>query len=92
MAFSPQQQILAVTSALGLAAASLVAQEPLALPTKSDPAPFRLVVPQAKTENQPYPINLPTALALAQARPLDIALAGQRLEQALAQEQRAVVS
>ncbi len=65
------------------------AQESLAPPTQVDEAPIPLPLPQAKPEDHPLPINLPTALALAQARPLDISLAGQRLEQAMAQEQRA---
>ena len=42
----------------------------------------------AEAENQ-LPINLPTALQLAQVQPLDIALAGQLLEAAVAQHEKA---
>jgi len=75
--------------ALGAGASFLVAQEPIGLPSQVQPAPFNLAIPQAKAEDQPLPISLPTALALAQARPIDIQLASQRLQQALAAEQRA---
>lgn len=85
----PMVQPGLVLLALGIAWLPLAAQEPLALPTQIEPAPFRLAIPAVKPHDQPLPINLPTALALAQARPIDIQLAGQRLEQALAQEQRA---
>jgi outer membrane protein TolC len=49
------------------------------------------VLPALKVGPQPLPINLPTALHLAGARPLDIALAGQRVQIAAAQLQRARV-
>src|SRR5262245_47908649 len=81
--------LLLIVLAVSVCAAACLAQESIQLPTKDEPAPFRLAIPQAKPEEQPFPINLPTALALAQAKPLDIALASQRLQQALAQEQRA---
>src|SRR5215475_4685980 len=74
---------------LGLCAASTLAQEPPVQRAPSKPAPFELPLPKIRAEDQLLPINLPTALALAQARPIDIQLAEQRLEQALAQEQRA---
>jgi outer membrane protein TolC len=45
--------------------------------------------PKASEETNRFSINLPTALQLAQANPLDIALAGQRLEAAVAQHERA---
>ena len=48
-------------------------------------------VPAAATADRPYPITLPTALALAQVEPIDIQIAQQRLQQALAQEERASV-
>src|SRR6266702_643547 len=89
MAMRQRNWSLLAALALAVGVAACVAQEPLDLPSKVAPAPFRLVIPQAKPEDQPLPINLPTALALAQAKPLDIAIAGQRLEQALAQEQKA---
>src|SRR5205823_6508907 len=44
---------------------------------------------RAAGEPERLPINLPTALALARASPIDVALAGRRLEAALAQQQRA---
>ena len=75
--------------ALGVGAGLLIGQEPLGLPSQVQPAPFKLAIPQAKPEDQPLPINLPTALALAQARPIDIQLASQRLQLALAAEQAA---
>jgi hypothetical protein len=48
-------------------------------------------VPSAEPEDRPLPINLPTALQLAGASPLDIALASQRLRAANAELQRANV-
>lgn len=48
-------------------------------------------VPAASAADRPYPITLPTALALAQVEPIDIQIAQQRLQQALAQEERANV-
>lgn len=49
------------------------------------------MVPATQPEDRPLPINLPTALQLAGASPLDIALATQRLEAAAAELQRAQV-
>jgi outer membrane protein TolC len=80
---------LLIVLALSVCAAASLAQQPIEMQTKVEQAPFRLAIPHAKTDEQPFPINLPTALALAQAKPLEIALAGQRLQQALAQEQKA---
>src|SRR5439155_3039852 len=54
---------------------------PINLPTALDEPPCA----------KPLPINLPTALQLAGVRPLDIALAGQRVQVAAAQLQRARV-
>jgi outer membrane protein TolC len=48
-------------------------------------------LPKAQPEERPLPINLPTALHLAGANPLDIALATQRLQAAAAELQRANV-
>ena len=48
-------------------------------------------VPAAQVEDRPLPINLPTAMQLAGANPLDIALASQRLRAASAELQRANV-
>jgi outer membrane protein TolC len=46
-------------------------------------------LPRADASDQPFPITLSTALALARAQPLDIQIAEQRLQQALAQEEAA---
>jgi len=54
-------------------------QKALAVPTP----------PAAPAGQQPLPINLPTALQLANAQALDVAIASQRIEVALAQLQRA---
>jgi outer membrane protein TolC len=51
------------------------------------PAPLRL--PGPCNDDKPLPINLPTALSLAGVRPLDIALASERVRVAAAQLQRA---
>ncbi|MBI2803367.1 MAG: TolC family protein [Planctomycetes bacterium] len=48
-------------------------------------------MPAAQTGDRPLPINLPTALQLAGANPLDIALASQRVNAAQAELQRAKV-
>jgi outer membrane protein TolC len=54
-------------------------------------APEGLTTPQVQEGDQPLPINLPTALRLADARPLVIAAAQASLQVALAQWQRARV-
>lgn len=46
-------------------------------------------VPSAETAGTALPINLPTALKLADARPIDVAVASQRIEAAAAQLERA---
>src|SRR5262249_21509391 len=46
-------------------------------------------LPAPPAGQQPLPINLPTALQLANAQALDVAIASQRIEVALAQLQRA---
>jgi outer membrane protein TolC len=48
-------------------------------------------VPAAATQGKPLPINLPSALALSNANPLDIQLAGERLRAATAGLDRAKV-
>lgn len=50
---------------------------------------FDLPAATPATEDRPLPINLPTALKLAGATPLDISLASRRLEAAAAQLDRA---
>lgn len=70
-----------------IAAGLLCGQEPVPAPAKiSLPA-----APIAQEEDRPLPINLPTAMQLANARPIDIALASQRIEAATAQLERANV-
>jgi outer membrane protein TolC len=49
------------------------------------------IVPAAVTQGKPLPINLPTALTLSNANPLDIQIAGERLRAATAQLDRAKV-
>ncbi len=58
-------------------------------PTPQPTATPLPAVPPAQAEGRPLPINLPTALQLANARPIDIALASQRLQVAAAQLDRA---
>lgn len=48
-----------------------------------------LAPPPTEHSDKPLPINLPAALRLSNARPLDIALASQRVQVAVAQLQRA---
>jgi outer membrane protein TolC len=71
------------------------AQEPVAscpsLQISQAPPPVAVTVPEAAPCDKPLPINLPTALRLAQVQPLDIALASQRIRVAAAQLERADV-
>jgi outer membrane protein TolC len=64
------------------------AQDQATAPTTG---PVRLLPPVPAPGDKPLPINLPTALQLAHARPLDIALASQRVQLAVAQLERARV-
>ncbi|MBA4190535.1 MAG: hypothetical protein C0467_21320 [Planctomycetaceae bacterium] len=48
-------------------------------------------VPAAENQGKPLPIDLPTALTLSDANPLDIQIAGERLRAATAQADRAKV-
>ncbi len=91
---------LALLSALGVASLdggrclapaqeSAVPSLPVQVPACPPPAP---VAPPAPTScDKPLPINLPTALQLANVRPIDIALASQRIRVAAAQLDRAGV-
>jgi len=92
--------ILASLSALGIALGGMgqhlaFAQEqppaphPLQLPDCPPPVP--LASPASMAGDKPLPINLPTALQLANVRPLDIALASERIRVAAAQLERAQV-
>jgi outer membrane protein TolC len=70
--------------------APLLAQPSAALTDKAEP--LRLpTLAAAQTDARALPINLPTALRLAGASPLDISLAAQRLEAAHAELRRAKV-
>lgn len=53
--------------------------------------PVALTVPAAASGERPLPINLPTALQLANVRPIDIALASERIRLAISQLDRAQV-
>jgi outer membrane protein TolC len=78
--------ILSIGAIFALAAL-VRGQEPLPKPTPAYTGP--VPVPAAAPADRPFPITLPTALALAQVEPIDIQIAQQRLQQALAQEERA---
>ena len=60
----------------------------IALPAPPTPLPLQ----GTRDTDQPLPINLPTALSLAGARPLDVSLASERIRVASAQLQRARVT
>jgi outer membrane protein TolC len=55
------------------------------------PAPVSLALPTSEPCETPLPINLPAALQLASVRPLDIAVASQRIRVAVAELERARV-
>lgn len=59
--------------------------------TSSDAPPTLFTPPTAEPLDKLLPINLPAALKLANARPLDVALASERIQVALAQLERAKV-
>src|SRR5947207_1873275 len=71
------------------------AEEPVVLPMPAvDPAsapPIPITLPAPSSSDRPLPINLPTALRLANVQALDIALASQRIQVALAQLEQARV-
>jgi outer membrane protein TolC len=73
------QNVSAQEQALAPGPATLVPCEP--------PAPLGL--PRPPIEDKPLPINLPTALSLAGVRPLDVAVASERVRVAAAQLKRA---
>jgi outer membrane protein TolC len=62
---------------------------PVQIPSCTPPVPF--TPPTPDLYDRPLPINLPTALKLAGARPLDIAAAAARIRLAAAELQRAQV-
>jgi outer membrane protein TolC len=67
-------------------------ERPLALPPPHAyhaPGPTPLASPAPAPCDKPLPINLPTALQLAQVRPLDVAIASERIRLACAELQQA---
>src|SRR5262249_46257388 len=83
------------TATVAIAGASPFAQEPapqprIEAPVKSDASPG-LPPPSTPNGQQVLPINLPTALQLANARAIDIAIASARIKIAVAQFERARV-
>ncbi len=82
---------LALWSVLGwLSLSPLSLGQPPAPPSPPAPSAVTLpAVPGAPAEATPLPINLPTAMQLAHVRPIDIALASQRIAVASAQLTRA---
>src|SRR5262245_37922893 len=82
--------LVLITGAVVFAPLGLRAQEVLPAP-QSTPKVKRPSTPRAESEPTALPINLPTALRLANAQPLDIALAAQRVEAAAAALERANV-
>src|SRR5207253_7417124 len=59
--------------------------------TSQSPPPTPVPAPAPDPCDKPLPINLPTALQLANVRPIDIALASERIRLAVAQLDRAQV-
>jgi outer membrane protein TolC len=89
---------LAVLGVLGIAlgaARFVFAQEqvpaPRALQTPPVPSPVPVAPIEPDPSDKPLPINLPTALQLAGVRPIDVALASERIRLAVAQLERAQV-
>jgi outer membrane protein TolC len=71
-----------------------LAQEPLQFPQPAAPAcapPVPYSAPAPGLGDKPLPINLPAALRLSGARPIDIAVASARIRLAVAQFERAQV-
>src|SRR5579883_1517624 len=87
-AYCRRARILLCVLTLMVAATCAMAQDTLPPPT---PAPATVALPPLVDGQKPYPINLPTALQLANARAIDIALASERFRIAAAQLERAKV-
>ena len=81
----------AVKSAVVLTAAQTKAEEKRRTFPAAAAEPSLPSVPPAAPDGRPLPIDLPTALALANAHPLDIQIASERLRAAGAQYDRARV-
>ncbi|MBI1917620.1 MAG: TolC family protein [Planctomycetes bacterium] len=84
------RRALGILGILGLAG-SLAGQTGVPGPGTACPPPVAVGVPLPAPCDRPLPINLPTALQLAGARPLDIAVASERVRVAAAQLERARV-
>src|SRR6266851_4468904 len=67
------------------------APTPQLVPAPMTAPPVPLTAPAAASGDKPLPINLPSALQLANANSLDIAVASQRIQVAAAQLERANV-
>src|SRR5262245_10000192 len=96
------RRMLIGTFVLGLATCAVIrnhraafAQEQAASPrpdnTSSPPPSIPFTAPVPANCDRPLPINLATALQLANSKPLDIAIAAERVKVALAQQQQAKV-
>src|SRR5205823_1532744 len=73
------------------AAAQESAPPPRPVQTAVDAPAVPFTAPAPAACDRPLPINLPTALQLANVRPIDIALASERIQAAVAQLERAQV-
>jgi outer membrane protein TolC len=83
-----------LSTALGPWRSQVVAQRSILLPhpaRSAEGAPVSDSAPAAGPCDKPLPINLPTALRLAGARPIDIAVASARIRLAVVQLDRAQV-
>src|SRR5262245_4246432 len=64
---------------------------PTAPQVSSEPPPSSVAVPRLPPSDKPLLINLPSALQLADVQPIDVAIASQRIELAVAQLHQAKV-
>jgi outer membrane protein TolC len=81
--------LLALGQQAALSQEQVTAPRPLPETSGAPPVPYSRPAPDAL--DKPLPINLPTALRLANATPIDIAVASQRIRLAVAQLDRAQV-
>src|SRR6516165_8448941 len=99
LSIPPSRSALLVLTAIGLlvgarsneARGQEEAPAPRVVPSAPDNPPLPPATSFPTAGAKPYPINLPTAMKLANARGLDIELASRRLEAAAAQLQGARV-
>src|SRR5437762_11603382 len=83
---------LLVIAAIACSAADAIAQEETGSASVmriSGEPPMTIPLPAPTLEDKPFPVNLPTALQLANVRPIDIAVASERIRLAVAQLERA---